>query len=273
MADVEATARAVSHYPRCFGCGEANPSGLGLRAHWDGSELRAVHTAPLDAEGGPGVVHGGYIGALVDEAMALAATSACDDVPMTRRIELDFRAPTLVGTPIAITARVAEERDRTLLIDLTAESTEHGYVCFEARGVYVKVPAETWLERMETQQRGTMAIDFAKGDPSNWFRWQSRKFITEIFAAGRLGADVTLGVELADVEPSRWTFAATGEGVSVEEGHRDALDVVFHGDFSAWQDYIHREATLEALGAGGRGRAEGDVAALERFVDCLEWRW
>src|SRR5262249_12375505 len=81
--------RRISHYPRCFGCGNANDRGLRLDAQWDGEELVARHTAPIDAEGGPGVVHGGYVAALVDETMALAASAFANSPAMTRRIEID----------------------------------------------------------------------------------------------------------------------------------------------------------------------------------------
>jgi len=261
---------AVMHYPRCFGCGTANAGGLKLEAHWDGSELRIEHSAPIDSEGGPGVVHGGYVASLVDEAMALTASAFAGTPAMTRRVELDYLAPTLIESPIEITARVAETGARKIVIELTARSLEHGYECFSARGVYIRVPPDKWIEQMRAKQRTTTKLDFAGGDPSNYFRWQTQG-LQSVFVADRVAREVTVAVVIDDVTPPEWTFAATRHGLEVSEGRPEHVDATFHGSFTAWQDYTHDERALADLVDAGRARVDGDPAALDVFVGCLDF--
>ena len=53
----------------CFGCGHLNPIGLKLKFSWDGETARAEFTPADVHQGWPGVVHGGIISCLLDEAL------------------------------------------------------------------------------------------------------------------------------------------------------------------------------------------------------------
>ncbi|MFC1962064.1 PaaI family thioesterase, partial [Chloroflexota bacterium] len=54
----------------CFGCGQNNPIGLKLKFKKDGDGVRTEFTPGESYQGWPGMVHGGIIGCLLDEAMA-----------------------------------------------------------------------------------------------------------------------------------------------------------------------------------------------------------
>lgn len=58
--------RADGH---CFGCAPGNPVGLGLRFHPDGDGLVAEFCLDRRYESYPGVVHGGIVALVCDEAM------------------------------------------------------------------------------------------------------------------------------------------------------------------------------------------------------------
>ena len=61
------------HMPWCFGCGTENEQGLGLEARIEGDKIVSdLQFAPWFA-GGPGVVHGGAIGAFFDDLIVFGA--------------------------------------------------------------------------------------------------------------------------------------------------------------------------------------------------------
>ena len=94
----------------CFVCGRDNPQGL--RARWtadrEAGEVRAALTIPEPFNGYPGVVHGGIVTALLDEAMARSVLlqGTFEDLLVTARMEVAFRLPTPTGTPVTVVARV-----------------------------------------------------------------------------------------------------------------------------------------------------------------------
>jgi acyl-coenzyme A thioesterase PaaI-like protein len=259
----------VAHYPRCFGCGTANPRGMRLAVRWDGARAKAEYVPPADAEGGPGVVHGGYLGAIADEVMSLAATNAGEVPAMTRRIVLDYRAPTLTEHPIEIEAKVVEQAGRKIVTRLVATSKEYGHTCFEASGIYIKVPVEAWLEQMAAQGLDTSAIDFSGGDPSNYFRWQLTA-LREAFRRGRLDRPVTVSLVLEDVTPAEWRLEAGPDAFRADELPGTVADVSFRGSFAGWQAVL--DSADQAAAGTTDGAIEGDPEVLRAFVRAFEFR-
>ncbi|MFT4112049.1 PaaI family thioesterase [Silvibacterium sp.] len=90
---------------RCFGCGEANRTGLRLRFLVDdeGTVICRVKI-PARFEGPRGHVHGGVIATLLDEVMS-KANRVRGVVAMTRRLEVDYLRPVPLRTPIEIIGR------------------------------------------------------------------------------------------------------------------------------------------------------------------------
>jgi beta-phosphoglucomutase family hydrolase len=120
----------------CFGCGQNNPLGLKLSFEWDGKKARAEFTPTKFYQGWPGVVHGGIISTLLDEAMAYAARFEGVNC-FTSRIQVNFRRPALIDQPLIITAWVTRNAKRLIgtkasvsLLDgtLVAEGTATQFV-------------------------------------------------------------------------------------------------------------------------------------------------
>jgi uncharacterized protein (TIGR00369 family) len=94
----------------CFVCGRDNP--LGLRTRWDSDrasgEARCQVTLPEAFNSYPGVVHGGIVAALLDEAMvrALLVEGGFDDLLVTARMEVAYRQATPTGKPLTVVARI-----------------------------------------------------------------------------------------------------------------------------------------------------------------------
>lgn len=97
---------------RCFGCGAANPTGLQLEFFLaeDGAAV-SLPTISNDFEGPAGLVHGGVIATLLDEAMS-KAVRATGVVSMTRKMEIEYLRPVPSGKPIRIEGRAVRSEGR-----------------------------------------------------------------------------------------------------------------------------------------------------------------
>jgi len=124
----------------CFGCGDLNPQGLHLSFRIEGRRAIAEFTPSPVHQGWPGVVHGGLVAALLDEAMGWALV-AVDAWAVTAKLELRLRHPLAVGTPVQVSAQVANDRGRTL--ELRGEIRDgEGRLLAEAEAVFVRAPQE-----------------------------------------------------------------------------------------------------------------------------------
>jgi acyl-coenzyme A thioesterase PaaI-like protein len=91
----------------------------------------------LPYEGPPSYVHGGMSALLMDQLLGSAAIAA-GLWGMTARLELDYRRPVPLETPLLLRAAVSESTGRKVVITGTialAEAPERALV--EARGVFV----------------------------------------------------------------------------------------------------------------------------------------
>jgi len=86
----------------CFVCGRQNPIGLKLDFYEDQEtgQVQVNFTVPEEYQGYPGVVHGGIVSAILDEASGRAVMiDAGDDRLMaTLKMTVRFRHPTPTGT-------------------------------------------------------------------------------------------------------------------------------------------------------------------------------
>jgi uncharacterized protein (TIGR00369 family) len=106
--------RASDEYRGCYVCGVENDAGLRLPFRKDeGGGSRADYVARPEHAGWPGVIHGGLLFTLMDEAVAWACTYAGSRC-VTAKAEARFRVPVRVGTPLVITGRVTHTTSRAL---------------------------------------------------------------------------------------------------------------------------------------------------------------
>ncbi len=96
---------------RCFGCGQANESGLRLRFRRTGEgAVEAEYTVPEHFRGAEGVVHGGIQATLLDEVMGLAVHTMLSDEDhkiVTAELNVRFRRATPTGEPLLIDAALS----------------------------------------------------------------------------------------------------------------------------------------------------------------------
>ncbi|MEK6814164.1 MAG: PaaI family thioesterase [Nitrospirota bacterium] len=104
----------------CFVCGPANPRSLhvSFRVEPKASAVEADYEPGRETQGYDGVVHGGIIAALLDEAMVKAA-NASGRAFATASLSVRFRSPGRVGEPLVIRGRVVERRGRLVRASAT----------------------------------------------------------------------------------------------------------------------------------------------------------
>jgi acyl-coenzyme A thioesterase PaaI-like protein len=121
---------------RCFACGPYSAEGLHLRFAPDGeASVRAEITLPPRFQGWRGVAHGGVVMMLLDEAMAHACGLA-GERGMTAAMEMRFRAPVPLGTPLVVNGTVKWRRRKVLALEATV-ALRDGTILASGEGSFV----------------------------------------------------------------------------------------------------------------------------------------
>ena len=125
---------------KCFGCGPANPVGLHLSFLL--AEDQSVVCQPTVAdtfEGPPGLLHGGIIATLLDEAMS-KAVRVRGLTAMTRQMEIDYLRPVPSATAIRIEGRLVRSEGRKHWTEAKIVN-EKSTTLATAKGLFVEVRA------------------------------------------------------------------------------------------------------------------------------------
>ena len=110
------------------------------------SAYAAQVTFGVHHQGGPGIAHGGIVGAALDEACGLLATWHRFPT-VTARIAIRYRRPARIGVPLLVSARVTGERGRR--VEIAAELRDGDELLAEAEGTFLHVPLEHFLATPE----------------------------------------------------------------------------------------------------------------------------
>ena len=125
--------------PSCFACGEENPRGLRLAFHdAPGGGVRLEWTPEQHLESFRGVVHGGIVSTVLDEAMSHAVV-ASHWKALTAEIRVRFRHEVRPGEALEISAQVVERRKRKILVEATMKSAD-GEERAHAWGTFLLLP-------------------------------------------------------------------------------------------------------------------------------------
>jgi uncharacterized protein (TIGR00369 family) len=123
---------------RCFGCGQANKTGLQLEFLLrEGGGVLTRPTVPDRFEGHPGYLHGGVIATLLDEAMSKSAR-ARGLTTMTRKLEVEYLRPVPSGAPLRVEGKVTESDGRRHWIEAEIRDAE-GTVLAMGKGLFLEV--------------------------------------------------------------------------------------------------------------------------------------
>jgi len=95
----------------CFVCGRENPLGLKVRVHFEDGVASFTATLPREMQGWEGIIHGGFVAMLLDEAMAHAVGRSIGPA-VTARMEMAFKSPLAVDEEATVTGRLVSRRSR-----------------------------------------------------------------------------------------------------------------------------------------------------------------
>lgn len=134
---------------RCFGCGEANSTGLRLEFfRTEDGTIVSLPTVADQFEGPKGFVHGGIIATLLDETMSKAVRAA-GFTAMTRHMEVDYLRPVPSGAPIRLEGRVVRSEGRKHWTEAKILD-EASTMLATGKGLFVEVDPD----RVRARQRG-----------------------------------------------------------------------------------------------------------------------
>jgi acyl-coenzyme A thioesterase PaaI-like protein len=127
---------------RCFACGTANPIGLNLQFYRSGDAVCSDVVLGKYHEGWENMAHGGIISTLLDEVMSWTILYFKRIFFVTRKMELKYLKPVLIGIPLTVRGRLVSER-REGVIEVRAEIRDEGQkILCKAVGEFVELPAE-----------------------------------------------------------------------------------------------------------------------------------
>lgn len=135
------------HDPSCFGCGDHE---LGLRMALPEAEGVDRYASTVrfgeQHQGGPGLAHGGIVGAALDEACGLLAT--WHRFPsVTARIAIRYRRPAPINRELRVEAHVVSERGRR--VEIAGSLHDGDELLAEAERAFLHVPLEHFLSTPE----------------------------------------------------------------------------------------------------------------------------
>lgn len=98
----------------CFVCGRNNPVGLYMQFHDNGDdEVYSDYVVPSRYQSYPGIVHGGVLASMLDEAVGRVAMIGDHHRFMVSvKLQVLYRHPVPVETPLRVRGRVERLRGR-----------------------------------------------------------------------------------------------------------------------------------------------------------------
>lgn len=123
---------------RCYVCGKDNPAGLKVQFDIDHTArtITGRFTPRREHEGWEGIVHGGIIATLLDEAMVKLAAHLGEPA-VSAEITVKFKAPAAPGVELVVTGKIVKEANR--LIEAEANVHIGPVVVAEAKGKLLRI--------------------------------------------------------------------------------------------------------------------------------------
>ena len=138
----------------CYVCGRENPVSLRMTFFLqDSGEVTSEIVVSEDYAGYPGIVHGGNVAAMLDEAAGRAATA---DNPnrfaVTSRLAVRYRQPVPTNQLLKVTGRFIKKRGKVSQV-YSEIRNEAGELLAEADGVFVDI-AEDFTQGENPERLG-----------------------------------------------------------------------------------------------------------------------
>jgi acyl-coenzyme A thioesterase PaaI-like protein len=130
----------------CFICGLENPVGLHLHIYeTEPGVVETSYIAPEHFQGYPGVLHGGIVGAIIDEISGRAHMGSDPMSPrfmFTARLEVKYRKNVPVGKQLKIIGRARKSKARSAEAWAGIYDADTNELLAEGNTLLIDVPAE-----------------------------------------------------------------------------------------------------------------------------------
>jgi acyl-CoA thioesterase FadM len=127
----------------CFACGTANPIGMNLQFYRKGNWICSDVTLRKNYEGWDGMAHGGIISTLLDEVMSWTIIYLKGIFFVTRKMEVKYIKPVLIGVPLTVRGELREERRERFIRAQAKIMDAEGQILSRAVGEFVELPPES----------------------------------------------------------------------------------------------------------------------------------
>lgn len=141
----------LPHTRGCLVCGRENPHGLRLSLHvdTDTGTVTTDYTPTPQHIGFEGIIHGGVLATVLDEAMVWAATWAGKRFCVCGELTVRYRQSATVGAPLRVEAKVDAVRSR--MIETSGSIVDAaGNVFTTSTAKYVPVPRPRHAQFVKT---------------------------------------------------------------------------------------------------------------------------
>ena len=125
------------HHPGCYGCGPEAAEGLHVVVRVVDGDIHTSYTFEDRHTGAPGIAHGGLVAALLDDVSGFALFLVRAPA-VTRRLEVDYLRPVLLGVRYDLVAKVEARDGRKLWVSCEGRDPS-GTLTFTSRGLFVVV--------------------------------------------------------------------------------------------------------------------------------------
>lgn len=134
----------TTDYQRCFVCGQRNPFGLHLVFRIDNNSIVAEFQPREEHQGFPGVIHGGIVAAVLDEALGRTSVLAANpEWTMTGRLEVRYRRYVPYGPLLRVRASLGTQRRSMIQASgVVTLADDESLTLAEAQGTFLSLSTE-----------------------------------------------------------------------------------------------------------------------------------
>ena len=142
----------------CFICGLENPIGLHLHIYEvEPGVIETTYIAPEHFQGYPGVLHGGIVGALIDEISARAQMGSDSNDPrfmFTAKLEVKYRQNVPIGRRLKIVGKAGKSKSRSAEAWAGIYDAETNELLAEGNTLLMNVPDEQQFDKSKLNELG-----------------------------------------------------------------------------------------------------------------------
>jgi uncharacterized protein (TIGR00369 family) len=150
----------LPHTNGCLVCGRTNPHGLKMSLHVDPAtgHVHSQLATRNEHVGFDGIIHGGILATIIDEAMVWCATWQGKRFCVAAEMNVRFVRPVSPGMTIRVKAKIDSARPR-LVTTSCAVTSESGEIVCTGAGKYMPVTPQQHAEFVQTMVPETATFD------------------------------------------------------------------------------------------------------------------